>query len=92
MRRGDPERWFEGKNPLNMCVASGFIERDLNKHRMTIERAGEYFRAMMLDVSVFDCVSLAELDEIGLRLPPTDNPTFAEFLDWNADRLQLFDD
>ena len=73
-------------------IAQFWVNDDIYKHRMTYERAGEYFRAMMLDVSVFDCVSLADLDEIGLRLPPTDNPTFVEFLDHNADRLQLFDD
>jgi len=68
------------------------INTDIRKHRMTYERAGEYFRAMKLDISMLSRVSLADIDTMGLQLPDHQiDPTFAEFLDWNADRLQLFD-
>jgi hypothetical protein len=60
---------------------------------MTYERAGEYYRAMMLDVSAMDKVALSDIDKIGLRLPYNKlNPEFADFLAHNADRLQLFDE
>jgi len=60
-------------------------------YRMTYERAGQYFRAMMLDVSMFPLVNLDDVHRMGLMLPNKLNPTFAGFIDENANRLQLFD-
>lgn len=68
------------------------ILHETRKHRMTYARAGDYFRAMMLNVQALSLVSLADIDAMGLRLPDKLNPTFAEFVDENADRLQLFDE
>lgn len=61
-------------------------------YRMTYEKAGQYYRAMMLHVSAIAQIALADIDRIGLRLPNKINPTFAEFLDLNANRLQCYDD
>jgi hypothetical protein len=72
---------------------------DLNRHRMTYERAGHIFRAMKLEElgrsTILDYPSsvpfgiLWDASDIGLVLP--DDGKFASFLDLNADRLQLFD-
>jgi hypothetical protein len=68
------------------------IEYECSKHRMTYERAGLMFRAMKLNVKACAEVCIQEVLDMGLVLPDTLNPTFAEFLDYNADRLQLFDE
>jgi hypothetical protein len=46
---------------------------------------------MLMDTAFFPLVDLREVDRMGLRLPDKISPTFAEFLDENVDRLQLFD-
>ena len=60
-------------------------------YRMTYERAGLMYRAMMLKMDACAQVSIRDVIDMGLRLPSV-NPTFAEFLDHNADKLQLFDE
>jgi hypothetical protein len=68
---------------------------DLNRHRMTYERAGLYFRLMKYLSKHADAITPIEtmisIENMGLHLPDSDNQTYAEFLDYNADRLQLFD-
>jgi hypothetical protein len=72
---------------------------DLNRHRMTYERAAEYFRAMKLLKEYTKIEStqgglpigiLQDASDIGLVLP--DDGKFGSFIDLNADRLQLFDE
>jgi hypothetical protein len=74
------------------------INRDIGKHRMTYEHAGEYFRAMKLlkDYAKIESEQgelpigiLWDCNNWELVLP--DDGKFASFLDLNADRLQLFD-
>jgi hypothetical protein len=60
-------------------------------YRMTYERAGVMFRAMMLDISACSQVSIYDIERMGLRLPEADL-SFAAFLDENADRLQCYDE
>jgi hypothetical protein len=68
---------------------------DMNRHRMTYELAGLYFRLMKYLSKHADAITPIEtmiiIENMGLHLPDSDNPTFAEFLDYNADRLQLFE-
>jgi hypothetical protein len=74
--------------------ARNAIDYECRKHRMTYERAGQIFQAMMLDKKACEKITLAEIDNAVLRLPPAikNHPyPFALFLDYNADRLQLFD-
>jgi hypothetical protein len=65
---------------------------DLHRHRMTYEWAGEYFRAMKLDLSILADLHFGMLFDIcKMKLILPDIDTFSEFLRVNADRLQLFD-
>jgi hypothetical protein len=71
------------------------IDTLCRKHRMTYERAGLYFRLMKYLSKHANAVTPIEtmisIENMGLHLPDSDNPTFAEFINHNADRLQLFD-
>jgi hypothetical protein len=69
------------------------VSAETRKHRMTYERAGVLYRAMNYQADACAQVSVQDIEDMGLTLPDTvgEHP-FAEFLDWNADRLQLFDD
>ena len=69
------------------------IQRETRKYRMTYERAGLLFRAMNYQPDACAQVSVQDIVDMGLTLP--DNLgrfPFAEFVDENADRLQLFDE
>lgn len=64
------------------------IYSECRKHRMTYEQAGVYYRAIKENVSAFSNTGIAIL-YYGLCMP--DGSTFAEFLEANANRLQLYD-
>jgi hypothetical protein len=82
-----------GLFPIAMCIDQVVsIQKEIKKYRVTYECAGEIFRAMILDINCFHKINLSQIAEMGLKLPDVLNPTFAEFLDENRDRLQLFDE
>jgi hypothetical protein len=69
------------------------VSAETRKHRMTYERAGLLFRAMNYKPDACAQVAVQDIVDMGLTLP--DNPgrfPFAQFLDENTDRLQLFDE
>jgi hypothetical protein len=63
------------------------MNKEINKFRMTYEKAGELYNAYKKDVSVFSDLGL-QIICIGLKKPMG---TFFEFIEDNSDRLQLFD-
>lgn len=83
-------------NDLERCVLivknEDAITHDLNRHRMTYEQAGHIFDAMKKAAKGSgEALEIAYLQGLTLTLPDTPNPTFADFLDYNALRLQCFD-
>jgi hypothetical protein len=57
---------------------------------MTYERAGQIFRALQFIPAALALIQLSEVDDMRL-IPPDKNMKFAEWMGYNADRLQLFD-
>lgn len=65
-------------------------KREVKKYRMTYEHAGHIFRALQFIPDALKYVQLTEVDEMRL-IPPDKNMKFAEWLDFNESKLQLFD-
>lgn len=90
IRMNDAQR---GAMMFSSNIALGQVvneSRDIGKHRMTYERAGHIFRALQFIPDALKYVQLIEVDEMRL-IPPWKNMRFAEWVDINADKLQLYD-